>query len=153
MRVQWLARMVGAAMAAGAGLAAGCEVTTAPPANAMEVVALTSYPSWWHDVEQCSGLTGDLDLVTWYTVPADSDGGFWCQDGPDQTCAGEWVAPHAIFLAGPSKGYPAGYASDEWTVKHEMLHDLVGRPGHPAVFGACQLASRTPSGVFGLGRH
>jgi len=154
---RWLARLVAAAgmaaLAGGTGVAgAGCAVSTAP-VDAHRVAPLATYAAWWADVEACSGLAGDVARVEWFVVPADSDGGFWCEDGPDHTCAGEWVAPHAIYLAGPNRTYPQGYAVDEWTVKHEMLHDLVGHSGHPLEFDECRLASRTPSGVYGLGRH
>jgi hypothetical protein len=157
VRVRWLARLVAAAGTAGVvggtGITGtGCEVPSAP-SNARQMAALPTYASWWHEAQECSGLTGDLQQVDWFVVPADGDGGFWCEDGPDHTCAGEWVAPHAIYLAGPGKAYPQGYAVDEWTVKHEMLHDLVGQPGHPDVFDECHLASRTPDGVFGLGHR
>jgi hypothetical protein len=129
----------------------GCRVPVAP-GNAVRVAAPPSYAAWWSEDLQCSGLTGDLRQVEWYVVPAERDGGFWCADGPDHTCAGEWVAPNSVYLAGPSRTYPDGYAADEWTVRHEMLHDLVGQPGHPPVFDDCRLASRTPDGVYGLGR-
>ena len=157
MRARWAARFLAAAgliwVTAGTGLAgAGCEVSVAP-LDARRAEALPNYATWWRETEACSGLAGDLQRVAWFTVPADSDGGFWCEDGPDHACAGQWVAPHAIYLAGPSKRYPQGYSVDEWTVKHEMLHDLVGQPGHPSVFDDCRLASRTPAGVYGLGRH
>jgi len=141
----------GVALLAGA-LPAGCRDVLFP-ANAQPASALPVYATWWHQVEACSGLTGDLGLVAWYTVPADSVGCFWCEDGPDESCAGEWVAPHAIYLAGPSRFFPQGYGADEWTVKHEMLHDLVGHAGHPRVFNVCGLASRTPAGWYGIGNH
>jgi hypothetical protein len=157
VRVRLLVRLAAAAstawVAGGIGVAgAGCEISSAP-VNAHRVAAPPSYATWWHETEECSGLTGDLQRVDWFVVPADSDGGFWCADGPDYTCAGEWVAPHSIYLAGPSRTYPVGYVADEWTVKHEMLHDLVGRPGHPTPFADCHLESRTPDGVNGLGRR
>lgn len=156
MRVRKRARLLAAAgtgwVVVGLLVAGACEQSLAP-VNARPASALSSYDAWWRETEACSGLNGDLQRVEWFTVPADSDGGFWCEDGPDHTCAGEWMAPHSIFLAGPSPGYPEGYAADEWTVKHEMLHDLVGVPGHPASFDDCRLASRTPDGVYGLGHR
>jgi len=120
------------------------------PTDAVRAAAQPDYAAWWSEVEACSALHGDLDLIEWFTVPADSVGGFWCADGPGQECAGEWYAPHTIYLAGPSRYYPDGYGADEWTVKHEMLHDLVGRPGHPRVFDDCGLKSRTPEGWYGI---
>jgi hypothetical protein len=154
-RVTRLALALGSALIAVVpGVAgSGCEVATAPPADFRPMAVLPSYARWWSEVEACSRLTGDLTRVDWFEVQADSaDGGFACEDGPDHLCAGEWAEPHYIYLAGPSLAYPSGYTVDEWTVKHEMLHDLVGRPGHPEQFDYCHLASRTPSGVYGLDR-
>ena len=115
------ASLLGAAVVAAAcGLAAaGCEMTTAPPANARSIEPLSSYATWWTAVEACSRLTGDAGRVAWYEVPADpDDGGFWCDDAPGESCAGEWAEPHSIYLAGPSAVYPQGYVADQWTVKH-----------------------------------
>ncbi len=154
-RVPMLAPVLRAAILAAAMLVAApaCKVATAPPADARPMAPLPSYRAWWSDVEGCARLTGDLGRVDWYVVPADpTAGGFYCEDGPDHVCAGEWAEPHSIYLAGPSPAYPTGYASDEWTVKHEMLHDLVGRPGHPQEFDYCHLAARSPSGVYGIVR-
>jgi len=47
---------------------------------------------------------------------------FACSSGQ---CAGHWRKDHHIFLAGD-------WATDEMVVRHEMLHDLIGLPGHPA---------------------
>lgn len=157
---EWVAgperrRRVAAATLAAALLGAtACRDATAPlPQGSWRVAASESYTVWWQEVESCSGLTGDLARIAWHEVPADSAyGGFWCEDAPDNECAGEWVSPHDIYLAGPSALMPEGYVADAWTVKHEMLHDLVGRPGHPQVFADCRLDSRTPAGVFGLYR-
>jgi hypothetical protein len=151
---RWAPALGAVLIAAASGAAvSGCRVATAPPSGARPLDPLPSYAVWWQDVEACSRLTGDVARVDWYQVPADvADGGFACADGPGGRCAGEWAEPHAIYLAGPSPENPAGYAADEWTVKHEMLHDLVGRPGHPEQFDYCHLASRSPAGVYGLGR-
>ena len=55
----------------------GCEVATAPPADARPMAVLPSYARWWSEVEACSRLTGDLTRVDWFEVQADSaDGGF-----------------------------------------------------------------------------
>ena len=146
------ARLLGAgSLAAAAGLAApACEVVTAPPANAQRMEALPDYATWWTEVEACSRLSGDFASIEWYEVPADpDDGGFFCKDAAGESCAGEWSEPHSIYLAGPSAVYPSGYVADEWTVKHEMLHDLVGRPGHPEQFDYCHLRTRSPTGVSG----
>ena len=120
----------------------GCEVPTSPE-GAVPLSRPAVYAEWWQDVEQCAGVTGDMDRINWYVVPcAEGETGFRCDVTADGVCAGEWRAPHVIELAGPNRIFPEGYADDEWTVKHEMLHDLLGRPDHPPAFKNCHLALR-----------
>ena len=52
-------------------------------------------------------------------------------------CRGVWVEPHDIYIA---EGYLDASGNDYFTVRHEILHDLVQYPGHPKVFNACGLA-------------
>jgi hypothetical protein len=121
---------------------AGCEVPTAP-AGSQPISPLPVYSVWWQQVEQCSGLSGDLGRVAWYVVPcAEGEPGFQCDATPDGLCGGEWIPPHTILLGGPNSVLPAGYADDEFTVKHEMLHDLTGNAEHPDLFKNCHLALR-----------
>jgi hypothetical protein len=77
------------------------------------------YQEWWDKTEACSGLTGDFDRLTWSVIEGSS---FSCSSGQ---CAGHWSKDHHIFLAGD-------WVMDEMVVRHEMLHELIGRPGHPA---------------------
>ncbi len=125
------------------GVAAiGCETPTAPAGG----VALTPpavFSQWWQEVEQCSGVTGVMTRVDWYVVPCTAgEAGFKCDVTEDGLCAGEWRSPHVISLAGPNRFFGDGYLDDEWTVKHEMLHDLLGTPEHPAAFTTCHLLLR-----------
>jgi hypothetical protein len=122
--------------------ALACEAPTKPGgAAALRPPAIFS--EWWQEVEQCSGTTGDIERVSWYVVPClDGESGFRCDVTPDGLCAGEWRAPHIIALAGPNRFFPVGYIDDAWTVKHEMLHDLLGRADHPQEFTSCHLALR-----------
>ena len=125
------------------GVAAiGCDTPTAPARGA----ALTPpavFAQWWQEVEQCSGATGAIDRISWYVVPCTAgDAGFKCDVTADGLCAGEWRSPHLITLAGPNRFFADGYADDEWTVKHEMLHDLLGTAEHPAAFTTCHLRLR-----------
>lgn len=76
------------------------------------------YRVWWARTEACSGLSGDFDRVQWSVVPGD---GFKCSSG---TCAGHWEPDHHIYLS-------QDWTTNEMVVRHEMLHDLLGRPGHP----------------------
>jgi hypothetical protein len=76
------------------------------------------YREWWAKTAACSGLTGDFDRVQWSVVPGQ---GFKCASG---TCAGHWEPDHHIYVA-------QDWTMNEMVVRHEMLHDLLGRPGHP----------------------
>lgn len=121
--------------------AVACEVPTAPQGVALTPPAVFS--DWWQQVEACSGVTGDPTRISWYVVPCEAgEAGFKCDVTPDSLCAGEWRAPHDIELGGPNRFFPVGYVEDEWTVKHEMLHDLLGTADHPVQFESCHLAVR-----------
>ncbi len=139
-----LAAVAAARMAlALAGVAAiGCEVPTRP--NGTRLAATPAvFAVWWQEVERCAGVSGDLDRISWYVVPCEpGETGFRCEATPEGLCAGEWRKPHTIELAGPNRILPEGYVSDEWTVKHEMLHDLLGTPEHTTQFWNCQVALR-----------
>src|SRR4051812_29911426 len=76
------------------------------------------YREWWAKTEACSGRTGNFDRLRWSVVEGYS---FPCYSGQ---CAGHWTTNHHIFVAGD-------WALDEMVVRHEMLHDLLGKPGHP----------------------
>jgi hypothetical protein len=73
---------------------------------------------WWAKTEVCSGRTGNFDRIRWSVVEGES---FPCSSGE---CAGHWSSNHHIFLA-------SKWSSNEMVVRHEMLHDLLNRPGHP----------------------
>ena len=119
-----------------------CEVATAPP-GASSLAPPPAFAEWWAEVEQCSGRTGAFERVAWYVAPCTmGQDGFPCDVTPNGLCAGEWRAPHTIVLGGPNRFFPDGYVDDEWTVKHEMLHDLLGTPEHPVEFENCHLALR-----------
>ena len=86
------------------------------------------YRVWWDKTEVCSGLVGDFDAITWQVTP---DSHFYV--------AGQWViGAWSIFLT-PSIYLAAPYQNHEMIVRHEMLHDLIGRPGHPPLFEQCYL--------------
>jgi hypothetical protein len=76
------------------------------------------YREWWAKTEACSGRTGNFDRIRWSVVEGFS---FPCASGQ---CAGHWTTNHHIFLADD-------WSMDEMVVRHEMLHDLLGKPGHP----------------------
>jgi hypothetical protein len=76
------------------------------------------YRQWWAKTEACSGLSGDFERVRWSAVAGHS---FPCASGK---CAGHWESRHDIYIA-------QDWTMNEMVVRHEMLHDLLGRPGHP----------------------
>jgi hypothetical protein len=92
------------------------------PDGAVSLAAPTEYRSWWASTESCSGISGDFDQIAWYTVPGVSTMG---------TDIGEKVGIWA-YQDGQSTITIAGeYVQHELVVRHEMLHELLGREGHP----------------------
>ncbi len=95
------------------------------PFGAVPMEAPAQYQEWWARTEQCSGLTGAMTEVAWYVVP---------NTASFQTDLGEkvglWVKTDSdakIVLAGT-------YRDHELVVRHEMLHQLLKRTGHPEDF-------------------
>jgi hypothetical protein len=76
------------------------------------------YRAWFEKTRACSGLNGDFDRIKWFVVDGDE---FDCPSGK---CVGRWNDDHSIFIA-------RAYAENEMVVRHEILHDLIGHPGHP----------------------
>jgi hypothetical protein len=109
-------RWVPAALFFAAGLASGCNFD---PQGDVPLEPPPVFREWFAKTEACSGLSGNFDRISWSVVEGRS---FSCSSGQ---CAGHWRKDHHIFLAGD-------WAMDEMVVRHEMLHDLIGMPGHPA---------------------
>ena len=100
-------------------------VETPMPAGAVRFIAPPQYALWWRLTERCSGITRDLSAISWYAVPgADS-----IMVIPSRTWAQGFyeLAQNRIVLAGH-------WRSDGGLVRHEMLHALLRRGGHPAEF-------------------
>lgn len=129
LRARWLG-VVGIG-AVGPGLGCGFEPlgasTWSPPAN---------YKAWWLRTQECSGKTGEFSEVKWFVVPGES---FECPDGK---CVGRWEPGQRIYIA-------STYVTHEMVVRHEMLHALLNRSGHPnPPFAAgCQLTWDTWPGA------
>ena len=88
------------------------------PAGSQPWEAPAIYREWWAETEACSGLSGNFDRVEWMVVPGQS---FPCSSGD---CVGHWQPGHTIFLA-------SDWTQHEMVVRHEMLHELMRRSGHP----------------------
>lgn len=110
-------------------LASACDWPTAPlPPGAERFDPPAVYERWWELTKECSGLPGRLDAINWYQVP----GVRTIQHGNTQV-AGWWSSSgNRIVLAGDARLWGD-------LVRHEMLHALVRRAGHPrSVFvGRC----------------
>lgn len=112
--------------------AVACRVAVSPafPADAVPMEPLAPYHTWWSLVETCSGLSGDFSDVRWYLSSGVADDG--------RTYSGAWVTDgNRIVLA-------AGHETDGGTVRHEMLHALVRRGGHPREYFVNRCGPLTP---------
>ena len=72
---------------------------------------------YWGSVLACSGLPhAEFDRVSWYEIESFAVGA---------DLRARWNSPHDITLRSDSR-------LDEFVVKHEMLHDLLGGDGEHA---------------------
>ena len=107
---------------------AACEalapVSPAPQA-AVRITPPARYLEWWHKTEACSGLRGNVAQVEWFVVPNASE--FPTSDGEK---VGLWTHSSTgtrIVIAG-------NFTESELVVRHEMLHALLDREGHPSEY-------------------
>jgi hypothetical protein len=114
-----------------AALFVGCLDPLAAPPGTHEVEPPAAYRTAWQEVEVCSGLRGNFDRVHWFVIPQPL---FRC--GEDD-CLGNWNPPHNIYL---SEIAASDSGSHYFTVRHEILHDLLGGGAdHPPCFGPVDL--------------
>ncbi|HTK49428.1 MAG TPA: hypothetical protein VL328_15725 [Gemmatimonadaceae bacterium] len=114
--------VAGALCVLAAALGSCADATTAPlPSGSQRFTPPEVFRRWWALTEQCSGLTGDYDAITWYVVP-----GAASIPGPDGSpVQGTWeLKQDRIVLAGNTQ-----FAGD--LVRHEMLHALLRGGDHP----------------------
>jgi hypothetical protein len=125
---QQLLRIRKAALQGGLAVAVSACASLAPsdallPVGAVRLDTPAVYHDWSQKTQSCSGLAADLSTVQFYIVPGvetfpTEDGqkvGLWMKDG----------GSNRIVIAG-------NYANHEMVVRHEMLHALLQRQGHPA---------------------
>lgn len=88
------------------------------------------YATWWAKDVACAGVSPrPIPVVSWWT----KDQPMLLQGGDGEAKVGYWFADFnkvAITRA---------YITDERVVRHEMLHALLGRTDHPAMFATCGL--------------
>lgn len=74
------------------------------------------YATWWDATRTCSGIDGAFGRITWFLASGITGDGL--------VARARWSPPHEIVIV-------RGYETDERTVRHEMLHDLLtGDRGH-----------------------
>ena len=108
-------------------LAAGsCGAYTVSFENKDPFAPLPVYEEWWAATETCSGRSGDLLAIDWYTAASITS--------DNLIARGLWSPPHEIVIV-------RGYEEDELTVRHEMLHDLLGGDSEheSALWEVCEL--------------
>jgi hypothetical protein len=103
------------------GLMACSDVFAPPlPSDAEQFSPPAVYSTWWNMTQACSGITGSLGAVTWYKTDEPLSNP---QTG--DPIIGYWnSANNNIVLE-------SGVMLDGEAVRHEMLHALVRKPGHP----------------------
>jgi hypothetical protein len=114
-----------------------CDSSTEPlpPALVDDAVLLEpvpeTYQSWWHEVELCSGKTGNFSAIAWYYVPNTN----WFTVGSDSNVLGYWQpSRHSITLAGLR-------INDAYLVRHEALHVILNTVDHPPEYFEQKCAS------------
>jgi hypothetical protein len=100
------------------GVLLGCAAEPTAPNAHERFDPPAEYRAWFASTEACSGLVGDYERLRFYRVPGSE---FGCPSG---TCVARWTDDHRIFVA-------EAFLDDEMVLRHEMLHDLIGQPGHP----------------------
>lgn len=80
------------------------------------------YREWYEEVEQCTGLSGRFERVTWIEAEV--------RDADGQRRSGVWRPPHTIYLdprivrADCDTTPGGGPCFRQQNVKHEIIHDL-----------------------------
>lgn len=105
---------------------AGCAASgKALPVGAVPMPTPVVFQEWYQRTQECSGLRGTFSALSWFVIPGVSS--FRTDDGP---AVGMWKKGRrtgTIILAG-------NFVDRELVVRHEMLHSLIGRSGHPSGF-------------------
>jgi len=93
-----------------------------PPSAQLVSAPPELYREWWAKTEACSGRSGDFARVEWYVVP---------NVQTFQTAAGVKVGLWTHSSSGVRIIIAGNYAETELVVRHEILHALLDREGHP----------------------
>lgn len=104
-------------------LLVACDGPTDPPlpGGARRLAPPAVFATWWAMVEACAGVSRPLSGVQWWEVP---DVATFATPDHGNVQAYWSAGSNQIVLAGAA-------ASDGAVVRHEMLHALLRRAGHP----------------------
>jgi hypothetical protein len=122
MPIRFAAPLVRAFAPVACAAAYGCGLITWPlPSGVVRFTPPPVYARWWAMTEACSGITRPLAAVQFYRVPH------------VQTISAPFLGDVAGYYArGSNRIVLAGFFADEGaTVRHEMLHALLNKAGHP----------------------
>ena len=103
-------------------LALACHDATEPHValGAVQITPPGRYALWWRLTQTCSGITKDYASVQWYVVPNTTTLTY-----QNNQVDAYWISdPDRIVLADARR-------NDGPIVRHEMLHALLHRNGHP----------------------
>ena len=95
------------------------------PVGAIPMAEGPEYRAWFAKTELCSGLKGQYDVVQWFVVPGAET--FSTREGPKVGIWEKSGRSAKIVVAG-------NYSSHEMVIRHEMLHHLLDREGHPGAY-------------------
>ncbi len=111
----------GLAILLGLGSCGAMEPTPAP-AGTEALRPPAAYREWWSKTERCSGLRGRFEDVEWFVVPGVSS---------FPTELGEKVGLWTRTPTGSRIVIAGDLVMSELVVRHEILHELLRREGHP----------------------
>jgi len=119
------------------GACSGTEPSAALlPVGAQQIAAPAVYAEWYGRTESCSGAAGDFSKVKFFVVP--NARSFQSEFGETVALWRKVGAEQYIIVSGE-------YQQHEMVLRHEMLHALLVREGHPAEYfvARCRLTWET----------
>src|SRR5215469_7456129 len=96
-----------------------CQNVAGPPSSAVPYAPPPMYAAWWQLMERCSGREGEFHSIHWFVAPNATF------DLEGETVQG------AYYPAGNRIVIANGQTRDGRLVRHEMLHALLKKAGHP----------------------
>src|SRR5215216_6401071 len=117
------------ALIAALALLSACGEGPTLPTGAVRFDPPEHFRVLWEETEQCSGAWRPFADVRWYQVPD-----AWEVTTPEGTRVAGFYDLHGerVVIAG-------AYMTSDPLIRHEALHAILDRPGHPVEFDLCHL--------------